>query len=274
VTIPAGNVERGPAAPDWRQGAAALAVLTVEVDGEAALLGLGDHHENDLTAMSHQAYGPRVGLPRILQLVGQMQVPATFFVPGVTAERWPKAVESILLAGHEVALHGHTHRPLNTLTPDEQKRDFEQGWETLAKLGVTPRGYRAPFCQLTRATLDLVAQADLIYDSSLMDDDRPYRLRIGSGGLAELPTHWALDDTVPYAVEPELPSAVADTWIAELDAMRSTGSMCVLSVHDFLTGRPSRMRALEKFLTYAKEKGDVKFARADRAAEVALGGVR
>lgn len=263
----AANVERGPSAPDWRHGASAMVVITCEVDGEAALLGQDD----DLTAMSHQAYGPRVGLPRILQLIGQMQIPATFFVPGVVAERWPKAVESVLLAGHEVALHGHSHRSLRQMSADEQRADFEKGWETLAALGVAPRGYRAPFCQLTRPTLDLVAQSNLIYDSSLMDDDKPYRLRIGSGGLAELPTHWVLDDTIPYSVEPELPSAVGEMWVAELDAMRATGSLCVLNVHDFLSGRPSRMRALERFLTFAKEKGDVRFARADQLAETVLG---
>jgi peptidoglycan/xylan/chitin deacetylase (PgdA/CDA1 family) len=248
-----------------------VVVLTVEVDGESALTGLGNHDANDLSAMSHQAYGPRVGLPRILQLLGQLQIPGTFFVPGVIAEKWPKQVESILLAGHEIALHGHAHRSLTELTPQQQTEDFEQALQALATLNITPRGFRAPFNRLTRHTLDLVAQHGLAYDSSLMDDDRPYRLRAANHAIAELPTHWALDDTIPYAVEPELPPAVAEMWTQELDAMRSTGSLCVLNVHDFLSGRPSRLRALSTFLTFAKEKPDVRFSRADELAQTVLG---
>lgn len=264
------EVQRGPAAGDWRSVAGSV-VITVEVDGEAALLGMGEEHADDLTAMSHQAYGPRIGLPRILQLLGQHRIQGTFFVPGSIAERWPKSLEAIVLAGHEVALHGHSHRPLRSLTADEQRADFEQGYAALRRSGVTPVGYRAPFSQLTRHTLDIVAGSDLIYDASLMDDDKPYRIRTGTGELAELPGHWTLDDYTYYGTgEIEVPHQVVDIWKAELDALRATGSLLVLTLHDFLSGRPSRVRALESFIAYARES-DVRFARADRVAEIVMG---
>jgi peptidoglycan-N-acetylglucosamine deacetylase len=203
-------------------------------------------------------------------------------VPGVTAERWPGAVEKILETSHEVALHGHSHRVLPGMTPEEQRRDLELGLEALSRLGVQPRGYRAPYWQLTQATLDLLAGLGIRYDSSLMDDDRPYRLTTASGAVAELPVHWSLDDWEQYAFLPdpeigqqiESPSKVVELWTAELDAMRETNSLCVLTCHPFLSGRPSRVRAIARFVEFALDRGDVRFSRADRLAGIVLGDAR
>ena len=196
-----------PSAGDWRQGAAAVAVLSFDVDAEAPILAEGAHYAEDLSTMSHQAYGPRVGVPRILELLAAHEIEGTFFVPGVTAERWPRTVEEILQSGHEVALHGHSHRVLPGISESEQRRDLELGLEALANLGVEPRGYRAPYWRMTRATLDLLAHQDICYDSSLMDDDKPYRLPTASGTIAELPVHWSLDDWEQYAFCPIRTSA-------------------------------------------------------------------
>jgi len=61
------DTDRLPSAGDWRQGAAAVAVLSFDVDAEAPILAEGAHYTEDLSTMSHQAYGPRVGVPRILE---------------------------------------------------------------------------------------------------------------------------------------------------------------------------------------------------------------
>ena len=266
--------ERRPPRDDWRQGAAAVAGLTFDVDAEAPILTEGARYAEHLSTMTHQAYGPRVGVPRILGMLARIGIEATFFVPGVTAERWPDTVRAILEGGHEVALHSHLHRPLVDLTAIEQRDDLERGLEALAALGVTPRGYRAPLWQLTRETLDLLAGAGIVYDSSLMDDDRPYAVRSGDGWLAELPVHWSLDDWEQYAFLPdpqigqqiETPAKVLELWTGELDAMRSTGSLCLVTCHPFLSGRPSRVRAIERFVDAARAHGDVTFERCDRLA--------
>ncbi|WP_320669369.1 polysaccharide deacetylase family protein [Patulibacter defluvii] len=269
---------REPAPADWGGGAAATVLLCFDVDAEAPILAEGAHHAHDLSAMSHQAYGPLVGIPRILAMLDRHQVPGTFFVPGATAERWPSAVRAIVDAGHEVALHGHTHATLPGVAADEQRADFERALAALRALGIEPRGYRAPFWRQTAETLALVAEHGLAYDSSLMDDDRPYRLRVGERAIAELPVHWSLDDWEQYAFLPEpdvgqrivAPSRALEIWLEELDAMRATGSLCALTAHPFLSGRPSRIRALERFVIAAREHGDVAFARADALAERVL----
>ncbi|AHY48109.1 Polysaccharide deacetylase (plasmid) [Rubrobacter radiotolerans] len=265
-------------AGDWLGDAAAVALLTFDLDAEAPVLAAGEHYAADLSAMSHQAYGPRVGVPRILDLLGAYGLKATFFVPGVTAERWPRTVERVLAAGHEVALHGYSHRPLPDMSRDEQARDLERCLGALADLGVEPEGYRAPYWRLTRETLYLLPTCGILYDSSLMDDDRPYRLHLGGEQIAELPVHWSLDDWEQYAFLPEPdigerienPRDVARLWTEELDAMRKTNSLCVLTCHPFLSGRPSRLRAIEDFVQFAGECTDVRFSTASELAKLVL----
>lgn len=270
--------DRRPAEDSWLQGAAAVAVLAFDVDAESPILAEDEGYAEDLSAMSHQAYGPRVGVPRILGLLRSHGIEGTFFVPGVTAERWPETVLSIVRSGHEVALHGYSHRVLPGMSEDEQRLDLEQGLRALSELGVEPSGYRAPYWRMTRTTLDLLGEYGLSYDSSLMDDDRPYLLSTAGGDLAELPVHWSLDDWEQYAFLPEPdigqrienPRDVAGIWKEELDAMRETNSLCVLTCHPFLSGRPSRVRAIEDFIGFAKGCADVSFTRADRLADLVL----
>src|SRR5689334_7428758 len=253
--------ERRDPAPDWRGGAAAVASISFDVDAETPILAEGAHYATHLSTMSHQAYGPRVGVPRILELARRAELRFTFFFPAATAQRWPRTLEAVLTAGHEVAYHSFHHRPLVELSEAEQEEDFHTGLELLRGLGADPVGYRAPLWQQTAFTLGLVQEAGLIYDSSLMDDDRPYRI----GEIAELPVHWSLDDWEQYAYLPdpdvgqsiETPAKVLELWTSELDAMRATGSLCLVCCHPFLSGRPSRLRAVERFVEFARGCGDV-----------------
>lgn len=271
--------ERVPAG-DWLQGSSAVVVLGVDVDAESPVLARGEHYIDHLTTMSHQAYGPRVGVPRILDLLDRYDLPATFFVPGVSAERWPSVMDSVAEKGHEIALHGFTHRHPVHLSESEQREEIERSLKTFSRFGVQPTGYRAPNWEMTRYTLDLLGEYGLRYDSSLMDDDRPYAVRSGEHTIAELPVQWLLDDWEQYAFLPEpnigqlieAPSKVVDLWTAELEAMRGFGSLCMLTVHPFLTGRPSRLAALEQFIRFVLSRGDVRFARADEVAELVLAG--
>jgi peptidoglycan/xylan/chitin deacetylase (PgdA/CDA1 family) len=262
----------------WRGGSAAVAMLTFDVDAETPLLAEDEKYAGHLSTMSHQAYGPKVGVPRILKMLARRGMQATFFFPGLTAERWPKALELVLEAGHEVALHGYTHRSPVYLTAEEQREEIERGLAALAEFGVKPVGYRAPMWSTSKDTMEILAGYGIRYDSSMFDDDRPYLLDTPTGRIAELPIHWCLDDWEQYIYVPDpdfghtinRPSIVAQLWTEELDAMRETGSLAVLTCHPFCSGRPSRLRAIETFIDFAEACGDVRFVRADELCETLL----
>jgi peptidoglycan-N-acetylglucosamine deacetylase len=243
------------------------ACLTFDVDAEAPILAESGRYARNLGVMSHQAYGPLVGVPRILDLLREYSLPATFFVPGWTADRYPQTVEAILAAGHEVGHHSYAHFSPFAQTEAEERADFERALASLRAVGAEPVGFRCPSWEPGWRTPALVAEHGLQYDSSLMDSDKPYVLETGSGEIVELPVHWALDDWEQYAYIPdppfrsaiESPQKVLDLWLSELDAMRRHDCLFVLTCHPFLSGRPHRVEVLRTLIEHAVAAGDVEF---------------
>jgi peptidoglycan-N-acetylglucosamine deacetylase len=262
----------------WHGGAAAVATLTFDVDAETPILARGRRYADHVMVMSHQSYGPDVGVPRILDMLDEMGVPATFFVPGWVAEHRPGLAASIVERGHEVAHHSYSHRSPVTLTAAEERRDFERALQVFDEQGIDIAGHRAALWGASRHTVGLIAEHGLAYDSSLMGDDRPYRVAAeGAESVIELPVHWSLDDWEQYAYLPEphigsvieSPVKVAEMWRAELDGMRHYRCLFNLCVHPFLSGRPGRITALRGLIEYAQSHGDVTFARCRDVAAAA-----
>jgi peptidoglycan/xylan/chitin deacetylase (PgdA/CDA1 family) len=258
----------------WLGGAASIALLTFDVDAETPILAAGRQYAAEPMVMSHQSYGPDVGVPRILDLLDELEVPATFFLPGWVAENRPGLASRIVDRGHEVAHHSYSHRAPTSLTPEEERRDFVRALEVFDKQGIEISGHRAALWGASLRTPDLIAEFGLRYDSSLMHDDRPYRLATARGEIAELPVHWSLDDWEQYAFLPaphigsviESPVKVAEMWRAELDAMRHYNALFNLCLHPFLSGRPSRMMAMRAVIEHGLACGDVRFLRCRDAA--------
>jgi peptidoglycan/xylan/chitin deacetylase (PgdA/CDA1 family) len=258
----------------WLGDSAAVAVLSFDVDAESPILARGRRYADHAMVMTHQAYGPLVGVPRLLELLDDFGLKATFFVPGLTADRYPQTVERIAAAGHEIGHHSYSHRSPVDLGETGEREDFERALRALERVGVSPRGHRAALWEASWATPAIVAEYGLEYDSSLMDDDKPYLLETERGTIAELPPHWSLDDWEQYAYLPrppvgvniESPAKVLDLWTNELDAMRRHGCLFMLTNHPFLTGRPGRVETLRRLVEFALDRGDVEFVT---AAEVA-----
>jgi polysaccharide deacetylase family protein (PEP-CTERM system associated) len=139
----------------------------------------------------------------IFDLLDELQAHATFFVLGMTGERYPDVVREIAARGHEVACHGQAHERVFNQDPDEFRRDVERCMGLIEELtGRLPVGYRAPAFSINRSSTwayEVLADLGFRYDSSQYDSPRiprrlgavpptPYRLRLPSGReLWELP---------------------------------------------------------------------------------------
>ena len=244
----------------WPDGLQAAAAFTFDLDAESCVLAHDPAASSRMSLMSHQAYGPRVGVHRILRLLERQGVRATFFVPGFTADCWPDTVRAIRDAGHEIAHHGYLHEPMQGITAEQEAAYLDRGLEALDRLGITPTGYRAPWWELNWHSPDLLTERGFRYDSSLLDGDLPYRLATAHGPLVEVPVDWTLDDWEQYAFYPgwtgsgviESPRKVHEMWLLEAQAHHAEGGCFVLTNHPFISGRPSKAVALERLIEDVK----------------------
>jgi polysaccharide deacetylase family protein (PEP-CTERM system associated) len=115
---------------------------------------------------------------RLLDLLAEHQVRATFFILGHAAERHPETVKAIHAAGHEIASHGHSHQFVTSQTPEGFRRDTTRAAGFLSDL-VSERiaGYRASTFTITERTrwaLDIVEECGFRYDSSIFPVKNPY----------------------------------------------------------------------------------------------------
>ena len=244
----------------WPNGYRAAAAFTFDVDAESCMLAHDPAAAQRMSLMSHQSYGPRVAVPRLLRLLERHGVHATFFIPGFTAECYPDTVRQIIDAGHEVGHHGYLHEQMRGIDATTEARYLDRGLDALERVaGIRPVGYRAPWWEMNWHTPALLAQRGFVYDSSLLDGDKPYRFAVEPGStdtLIEIPVDWALDDWEQYAFYPgvtgsgviESPAKVLEMWTLEAQAHHAEGGCFVLTNHPFISGRPSKAAALEQLV--------------------------
>jgi peptidoglycan/xylan/chitin deacetylase (PgdA/CDA1 family) len=273
-----GAVERvragSPLAPPvWLDGAEVAVALSFDSDHETIPLRNAETHPGKL---SQGEYGARVGVPRILRLLDHHRVPATFFVPAVSALLHPEEIRACIAAGHEVALHGWIHEWNTVLDRGTERELLLRSIDVLERLsGSRPTGIRTPSWDFSEQTLDLIREARLTYDSSLMADDEPYEL-LAAGeatGIVEIPVEWIRDDapyltmdrytgTRPYTP----PRQLLQIWIDEFDQARQQRGLFQLTMHPHLIGHRSRIVVLEQLLEHITAAGGVWFASHDEVA--------
>ncbi len=242
----------------WPKGARVAVALSFDFDSETnALRDL----ELSPGTFSQGEYAARVSVPRILALLDKYSIPASFFVPAVSALLHKEEIEAITESGrHEIGLHGWVHERNSLLDEEEERILMKKSFQTLKELtGKAPTGIRTPSWDFSPSTLKIIMEMGLIYDSSLMADDRPYEL-LQEGrptGVIELPVEWLLDD-YPYfgfsrysAVRPHIkPMDVFEIWAAEFDKAYEEGTLFVLTMHPKYIGHRSRMVLLEKLIQH------------------------
>jgi len=216
--------------------------------------------------LSKGQFGPKVGLPRILGLLDKYGIKSTFFVPGWTAEKYPESVKEIVRRGHEVAAHGYMHENLGELRPQEDEVEvFRKSIDTLeVAAGHRPVGFRAPHWEFSQNTMANLMKFSFMYDSSLMDDEKPYVIKQDgkSTGIVELPVEWFLDDWPIFEIERRPPSEAFNIWIQEFEAIyEKKVPYFMLTMHPECIGRASRTKILETLIRTIRRRRSVRFFR-------------
>ena len=252
-------------------------LLTFDLDAETMWTSRDPANAERPIILSQGAYGWKVGLGRVLDLLARYRIAATFFVPGLVIEQRPQAVESILEGGHEVAHHSWSHKWIVNMTEEEEREEMHRAYEIIEKsTGRPPRGYRSPAAEFSPQTLSLIREYGFGFSSNYFDDDSPYLHTIDGeeSDIVEFPFHWVLDDapffnysiTLPGRTM-QAPSAVLEAWKAEFDMLYAEDRAFTLAMHPQIIGRPSRLVALEGLIQHIEAHDKVWFGRCDHVAD-------
>jgi peptidoglycan/xylan/chitin deacetylase (PgdA/CDA1 family) len=231
--------------------------------------------------VSRGELGP-IGVRRILELLAEYEVQATFFIPGATALTYPQIVVAIREAGHEIGHHGWIHENPVNLNLDKERHILERGIEALETVTQErPLGYRSPSWENSPNTVNLLLEYGFEYESSLMGNDfEPYWVRTGDKwstdepyefgeptSLVEMPVAWHLDDWPWFEYIPgtpqglHSPSTVLEVWKGEFAFLYNQlkKGVLIITMHPQCIGRGHRLFMLKEFLDYLVMHSGVNF---------------
>lgn len=258
----------------WPGGARCAVMLSFDVDGPAVWIDDDPRSWERPRTYSLGTYGPLRGVPRLLDLLDEKQVPATFFTPGWVAENWSAPVRQIVAAGHELGHHGYLHETYYTKPLEHMEAMIARSQDVFVSLGADAAvGFRAPSGDFREGSHRLLQRLGFTYSSAMRGDDRPYRWLIDGevSDLIEIPAQWELDDFPAFAYNdtPATPEGhdriapladVLDNWRWEFDGYHREGLCYVLMMHPQLMGRPARVELLGRLIDHMRAAGDVWFA--------------
>ena len=254
----------------WPDDIRCVVMLGFDVDGVSGAIYQDPDSARLPSFMSMREYGPSVATPRILDLLDDYDIKASFYVPGYVAETHEELVLDIKRRGHEIAHHGYMHEPPATLSKEQEADVLDKGIAIIERItGDKPLGYRSPSWELSEHSLSLLAQRGFLYDSSLMGNDIPYLVDADGSQIVEIPVHWELDDFPYFNYSPALgsrnlmasPEHVYQVWSAAFEGMYHYGRSFVLTMHPHVIGRPGRLRMLERLIRHIREFPGVEFMR-------------
>ncbi len=140
------------------------AVFGVDVDAVGGWLGSygGEDCPSDI---QRGMFAGEVGTPRLLKLFAKHEIKTTWFIPGHSIETFPRETELIVAGGHEIGAHGYWHENPVAMTPTQEEAVIDKSIELIEKVcGRRPRGYVAPWWEMSPATASLLLKNGFKYD--------------------------------------------------------------------------------------------------------------
>ncbi len=248
---------------NWPNNKRIAVMLAFDLDAETMWTTHGDGSTAHMTNLSRGAYGPKQGVPRILDMLDCHQVKATFFIPGVVAEHYPEVVKEIARRGHDIGFHGYLHEESTKTTYEQENATMHRSEKIIYNLtGQKMVGHRAPGGVIHEYSLRLFLEHGYIYSSNWRDNDGPFLHQIDGKTipLVELPKDSIFDDTAydfftdaaPERYGLKSPDEMFEIWKEEFDSLSLEGRMINFVLHPQFIGRASRVQMLSRLIGYMK----------------------
>jgi len=258
--------------------------IGVHVDAVGGWLGSygGEDSPNDI---QRGMFAGEVGMPRLRRMLQGRQLPATWFIPGHSIETFPTEVDDVVEAGFEIGCHGYSHENPVAMTPQQEADVLGKSVELVNKItGENPRGYVAPWWEMSAHTAQLLIDHGFKYDNSQSYDDfTPFYARVGDEwtkidyskpaaewmkplvrghevDLVEIAANWYVDDLPPMMFIKGnanshgfvAPQVIEQLWKDQFDWIYREMDYAVFpfTIHPDVSGRPQVLLMLERIFDY------------------------
>ena len=273
----------------------------IDVDAVAGQLG-SYGGENSPFDISRGLFSGEVGTPRLLELFRRRNIRTSWFIPGHSIETFPEQMKAVADAGHEIGGHGYSHENPISMTPAQEEAVISKAVELIEKLsGRKPRGYVAPWWEMSAVTAELLMKHGFTYDHSQAHHDfQPYYARVGDSwtnldyskpaaewmkplkrgttvNLVELSGNWYTDDLPPMMFIKAAPWShgwvnphdIEQLWTDQFDWVYREYDYAVFpfTIHPDVSGRPQVLLMLERVIDHISSFPGVKWVTLEEMAE-------
>ncbi len=194
---------------------------------------------------------------------------------GKAVENAPELAQEIVRRGHEAAAHGRTWQNSYMLSREEEKHFIADSQETIHRVtGQKPIGWNAYWLRNSVHILETLQELGFLYSIDEPSHDEPFIIPVRGKDFVTVPYTFNMNDISSFPFENYNPMAYEQALKDEFDQLYEEGAvrrrMMLVGFHDRINGHPSRVRALDRFFTYAKSHEGVWFARKDEIAKWVL----
>lgn len=247
-------------------------------------------------------FASEVGNIRLLNLFKKYNLKTTFFIPGHSIESFPDQVKRIVDEGHEIGAHGYLHENPIAMTPTQEEAVLVKCVDLIEKLsGKKPRGYVAPWWEMSNSTAALLQKYGFTYDHSQGHRDfQPFYARVGETwttidysktaeewmkplqhgkeiDLVEIGANWYVDDLPPMMFIKKSPNShgfvnprhIEEMWRDQFDWVYREMDYGVFpfTIHPDVSGRPQVLLMLERLIEYINGHDGVKWMTFEEIAD-------
>jgi peptidoglycan/xylan/chitin deacetylase (PgdA/CDA1 family) len=224
----------------------------------------GRSHVPDLPNFCWSEYGNRCGIPRLLELFGDLKVPVSASINASVIDVYPDLALAVRDAGWEFVGHGMHQRALGAET-DEGALIGAALERLKAFTGIRPRGWMSPGWSETFDTLDHLRANGIEYVCQWVIDDIPTRLTTKHGPMISLPYGLDLNDSVVYAIEKQSSAEMRlrmietiKTFAREIDR-HGQPRVLTIPLHPHLSGVAHRINFLREIIEMLAGRSDTVF---------------
>jgi peptidoglycan/xylan/chitin deacetylase (PgdA/CDA1 family) len=254
----------------WPNQSRVAVTLTFDFQGGEDVRPLADG-TRDHEEYTQCEYGPHTAIWRILRILEEEGVKASFLTCGAIAERFPDAVRAIVANGHEIAGHGYHHEVARNLNREQEREVMKKTVDMIrGRTGQRHMGWRS--CTQSPNSLELLMEHGLLWNSNSFSHDLPFLWKSGGRVLVELPRQ-PFGDGRTYQHRNNDAGNPNDTlviWKAMFDEFHEESKLaptyCPFQFHPYISGRPGRAKALRTIIAHMKQAGGVWFATGSEVA--------